>query len=38
MPVEASTLKAVKLLPPSIAAGTSVINNWDKDTIFFAFR
>jgi hypothetical protein len=25
-------------LPPSIAAGASVINNWDKDTIFFAFR
>jgi general secretion pathway protein A len=35
---EASAMKAIKLLPPSIAAGASVINNWDKDTIFFAFR
>jgi phage tail protein X len=35
---EASARDAIKRLPPSIAANASVMNDWDKDTIFFAFR
>jgi hypothetical protein len=35
---EASARGAIKRLPPSIAAKASVMSNWDKDTIFFAFR
>jgi general secretion pathway protein A len=35
---KASALNAIRRLPPAIAAGASVIDNWDKDTVFFAFR
>ena len=35
---EASAQAAIKRLPLDIAAGASVISNWDKDSIFFAFR
>jgi general secretion pathway protein A len=35
---DASALNAIKQLPPSIAAEAKVINDWNKDTIFFANR
>jgi general secretion pathway protein A len=35
---EASARQAIRRLPPAIASGASIIEKWDKDTVFFAFR
>jgi len=32
---EASAMHAIRLLPPSMAAGATVIHTWEKDTVFF---
>jgi len=33
---EAAAQNAIRRLPPSMAAGTTIINSWDKGTVFFA--
>jgi len=33
---ESSAQNAIRQLPPSMAAGATVIKNWDKGTVFFA--